>query len=159
MFVKNILRQEIAWFDKVETGDLSARLISDISMIQEGLSEKNALMIQYVTTFLSGFAIAYAKGWKLALVLSSVIPPMGIASAYVSKLLAEESTEGLGAYAGAGAIAKEVLSSIRTVVAFNGQTREVQRYNKKLDEAQKIGIKKAVISGIGIGVGMNILLS
>ena len=31
-------------------------------------------------------------------------------------------------YAGAGAIAEEVLSSIRTVVAFGGEYKEVKRY-------------------------------
>ena len=42
----------------------------------------------------------------------------------VSKATAQE----LDAYAKAGAIAEEVLGSIRTVVAFGGQLRECERY-------------------------------
>jgi hypothetical protein len=34
----------------------------------------------------------------------------------------------LQAYGNAGAVAEEVLSSIRTVVAFGGQDKEVERY-------------------------------
>ena len=34
----------------------------------------------------------------------------------------------LDAYAKAGAIAEEVISSIRTVVAFEGQEKEIKRY-------------------------------
>ena len=37
------------------------------------------------------------------------------------------ATKELAAYAKAGAVAEEVLSSIRTVVAFNGQDKECIR--------------------------------
>ena len=36
------------------------------------------------------------------------------------------------AYASAGGIAEEVLSSIRTVVAFGGETKETERYEDLL---------------------------
>ena len=36
----------------------------------------------------------------------------------------------MSAYAKAGTFAEEVLSSIRTVVAFGGQNKEVERYFK-----------------------------
>ena len=36
------------------------------------------------------------------------------------------------AYGKAGAMAEEVLSSIRTVVAFGGQRKEVERFKKKV---------------------------
>ena len=36
----------------------------------------------------------------------------------------------LDAYAKAGAVAEEVISSIRTVAAFNGQEKEIKRYKK-----------------------------
>ena len=41
--------------------------------------------------------------------------------------LAKLSSEGLKEYASAGAVAEEVFSSIRTVVAFGGQQKEVER--------------------------------
>jgi hypothetical protein len=37
---------------------------SDINMIQEGISEKAGLVIQYMVTFISGFVVAYTKGKK-----------------------------------------------------------------------------------------------
>jgi len=43
-------------------------------------------------------------------------------------MLAKFSSEGLKEYASAGAIAEEVFSSIRTVVAFGGQQKEIKRY-------------------------------
>ena len=58
----------------------------------------------------------------------------------------------LDAYARAGAIAQEVLSSIRTVVAFGGQDKECLRYNANLSDARKFGVKKTTASGAGMGV-------
>lgn len=40
----------------------------------------------------------------------------------------------MAAYNNAGAVAEEVLSSIRTVVAFDGQEKEAKRYDKFVTE-------------------------
>ena len=73
----------------------------------------------------------------------------------------------LKAYGKAGAVAEEVLSSIRTVFSYNGQTREQKRFDKNLEsknifdsyryerhlgEARKSGIKKGAVSGVAIGL-------
>ena len=44
------------------------------------------------------------------------------------QLVADMSSKELAAYAKAGAIAEEVLSSVRTVVSFGGQKKECERY-------------------------------
>ena len=55
-------------------------------------------------------------------------------------------------YARAGAVAEEVLGSIRTVVAFGGEQKEYNRYKGKLTEAKKLGVKKGVITGVMNGL-------
>ena len=55
-------------------------------------------------------------------------------------------------YAGAGAVAEEVLSSIRTVLAFAGEKKEVERYNQKLKLATKFGARKGFFTGILTGL-------
>ena len=51
------------------------------------------------------------------------------------------------AYAGAGAVAEEVLSSIRTVFAFSGEEKEVERYTSKLRSATRLGLRKGFFMG------------
>nr|CAD7426613.1 unnamed protein product [Timema monikensis] len=58
----------------------------------------------------------------------------------------------LESYGEAGAVVEEVLSSIRTVVAFGGEEKEVERYTKMLGPAQVTGIKRGLFSGLGGGV-------
>ncbi|KAF3857357.1 hypothetical protein F7725_009216 [Dissostichus mawsoni] len=57
----------------------------------------------------------------------------------------------LQAYAKAGAVADEVLTSIRTVAAFGGEAKEVQRYDRNLISAQRWGIRKGLIMGFFTG--------
>ncbi|CAF1425636.1 unnamed protein product [Adineta ricciae] len=52
----------------------------------------------------------------------------------------------------ANAVAEEVFSSIRTVLYYNGQEKEQQRYEKFLDCAKTRNIQKGIINGIMVGM-------
>lgn len=58
----------------------------------------------------------------------------------------------LKAYGRAGMVAEEVLNSIRTVIAFGGVEKEVQRYKQLLIPAEKSGKLKGIYSGLGGGL-------
>jgi ATP-binding cassette subfamily B (MDR/TAP) protein 1 len=108
-------------------------------------------MIQFTSAFLSGFVIGYIKGWRLALVLTSSLPFLSGAAIFLAKILAGGTEEEQKAYAGAGDVALQVFSSIRTVIAFGGEETEVKRYSKQLNAAEIAGIKKAFMNGAGVG--------
>lgn len=52
----------------------------------------------------------------------------------------------LNAYAKAANIVEEVLSSIKTVFAFGGEKLEVERYQKQLQSAEKIVVKRGLFA-------------
>ncbi|XP_069770399.1 ATP-dependent translocase ABCB1 isoform X2 [Narcine bancroftii] len=150
-FFHAVLRQEIGWFDVSEVGEINTRLTDDISKINDGIGDKIGILIQSLTSFVAGFVVGFVKGWKLALVILAVSPVLGISAAIWSKILTSFTKREQNAYAKAGAVAEEALSSIRTVVAFGGQKKEIERYLKNLTEGQKLGIKKSISSNIAIG--------
>ncbi|ORY44695.1 multidrug resistance protein 1 variant [Rhizoclosmatium globosum] len=77
----------------------------------------------------------------------------------MGKSLAARKSGGATAYAEAGAIAQEVLSSLRTVTAFGGQKRELERYSEKLKVAEWMGIRGAVANGLAVGVAFMIIFA
>lgn len=105
-----------------------------------------------MTTFIGGVVVAFAKGWKLTLVILSVSPLLFVTSVMFAQLAEALSTNELKSYARAGAVAEEVFSSIRTVFAFNGVKKDHKRYEDKLDEAKKFGIKKSIVNGALMGM-------
>ncbi|CAI9715598.1 multidrug resistance 1-like [Octopus vulgaris] len=56
------------------------------------------------------------------------------------------------AYEEAGDMTEEVISSIKTVVAFGGEKKETLRYESLLDTARKAGVMKGVVTGAATGM-------
>ncbi|KAL8165139.1 UNVERIFIED_CONTAM: Multidrug resistance protein 1, partial [Gekko kuhli] len=150
-FFHSIMRQEIGWFDVNDVGELNTRLIDDVSKINEGIGDKISILIQGISTFLAGIIIGFIRGWKLTLVILAVSPVLGLSAAIWAKVLSSFTSKELAAYAKAGSVADEVLAAIRTVVAFGGQKKEIQRYHKNLEDAKNLGIKKAITANISMG--------
>ncbi|KAF4800616.1 Multidrug resistance protein 1 [Turdus rufiventris] len=150
-FFHAIMRQEIGWFDVNDAGELNTRLLDDVSKINEGIGDKVGLLVQSITTFVAGFVVGLTRGWKLTLVILAVSPVLGLSAALWAKVLSAFTDKEQAAYAKAGAVAEEVLGAIRTVIAFGGQEKEIKRYHKNLEDAKRIGIKKAITANISMG--------
>uniref|UniRef100_A0A672U1T8 ATP binding cassette subfamily B member 1 n=1 Tax=Strigops habroptila TaxID=2489341 RepID=A0A672U1T8_STRHB len=150
-FFHAIMRQEIGWFDVNDVGELNTRLLDDVSKISDGIGDKIGMLVQALTTFVTGFIVGLIRGWKLTLVILSVSPVLGLSAAVWAKVLSAFTDKEQAAYAKAGAVAEEVLSAIRTVIAFGGQEKEIKRYHKNLEDAKQIGIKKAITANISMG--------
>ncbi|XP_076438744.1 ATP-dependent translocase ABCB1-like [Babylonia areolata] len=151
LFLYNVLRQDIGWFDTHESGELNTRLADDILKIHDGIGDKVATLIQHSCCAIAGILIGFYYGWKLTLVILAVSPLLVVSAALFGKLAASMTTKEMAAYAKAGAVAEEVFSSIRTVVAFGGQEKEAQRYKNNLGEAKAFGIRKGFTAGLSVG--------
>lgn len=140
-YLKAILRQNVAFFDKLGAGEITTRITADTNLIQDGISEKVALTLSGVATFLTAFVIGFIKYWKLTLILSttvfSIVTVMGLGSSFIIKY----NKKSLSAYGLGGTVAEEVISSIRNAVAFGTQEKLARQYDKHLIEAEKWGLR------------------
>ncbi|XP_033100770.1 ATP-dependent translocase ABCB1-like isoform X2 [Anneissia japonica] len=149
---RSVLRKDLSWYDTHKSGELNTRLTEDIENIRNGIGDKLAVVIQWTTTFFGGLGLGFAKSWKLTLVIMAVAPLIAISAALASKAVQKLTSLELNAYAKAGAIAEEVLSSMRTVAAFGGEDKEVHRYTSNLDDARKLGIKRNTVQAASLGI-------
>uniref|UniRef100_A0A8C4US32 ATP-binding cassette sub-family B member 5 n=1 Tax=Falco tinnunculus TaxID=100819 RepID=A0A8C4US32_FALTI len=147
-----VLHQEMAWFDTIQIGTLNTRLTDDINTIHEGIGDKICIFVQFFATFLAGIIIGFVHGWKLTLVILSVSPLLAASAAVWSTLLASLTAKELTAYAKAGAVAEEILTAIRTVMAFNGQEKALAKYDANLEMARSVGVKKSITTNTSLGV-------
>ncbi|NWS93849.1 ABCBB protein, partial [Mionectes macconnelli] len=150
-YFRKIMQMDIGWFDCTSVGELNTRISDDVNKINEAIADQVAIFIQRITTFVCGFLLGFVSGWKLTLVIIAVSPLLGIGAAVYGLAVAKLTGRELKAYAKAGAVADEVLSSIRTVAAFGGEKKEVERYDKNLVFAQHWGIRKGIIMGLFTG--------
>ncbi|OCT61132.1 bile salt export pump [Xenopus laevis] len=151
LYFRKVMRMEIGWFDCTSVGELNTRMSDDINKINDAIADQVGIFIQRFTTFLSGFLLGFVNGWKLTLIIIAVSPLIGVGAALMALAVAKLTGRELLAYAKAGAVADEVLSGIRTVAAFGGETKEVDRYDRNLVYAQRWGIRKGIIMGFFTG--------
>ncbi|KAG0202785.1 Multidrug resistance protein 1 [Mortierella sp. GBA30] len=157
-YLHAILRQDITWHDTGKKHEsLNSRLSADTQLIFDGLADKVGLCLASAATFVAGFVIAFTHGWRMSLVLLTSVPLMAVTGALMSKYATQSSTDGQDSYAKAGGLAEQAIGSIRTVVAFDGQKRELRKFSEVLDIAYKSGVKKAFATGIGMGSFMLIM--
>ncbi|CAH9079456.1 unnamed protein product [Cuscuta europaea] len=135
LYLQTILRQDIAFFD---TQTASGEIVGNF--------------IQFISTFIGGFTIAYIKGWLLALILSSCIPILVIVGGLTASLMSKMSSRGQVAYAHAGNLAVQTIKGIRTVASFTGEKCATDKYDDKLQIAYKSTVQQGVASGLGLGV-------
>ncbi|KAA8515001.1 hypothetical protein F0562_018212 [Nyssa sinensis] len=160
LYLKTILRQDIAFFDtETTTGEVIGRMSGDTILIQDAMGEKVGKFIQLVSTFFGGFIIAFTKGWLLSLVLLSCVPALVISGGALAKVMAKMSSRGQIAYAEAGNVVEQSVGAIRTVASFTGEKLAIKRYNNKLENAYASTAQQGLASGIGLGMVMLIVLS
>ncbi|XP_074076332.1 bile salt export pump-like [Macrotis lagotis] len=150
-YFRKIMRMEIGWFDCNSVGELNTRISDDINKINDAIADQVAVFIQRMTTCVCGFLLGFYQGWKLTLVMLSVSPLLGVGATVIGLSVAKLTGRELKAYAKAGSVADEILSSIRTVAAFGGEKKAVERYEKNLVFAQRWGIRKGIIMGLFTG--------
>ncbi|KAF0026456.1 hypothetical protein F2P81_021193 [Scophthalmus maximus] len=146
-YFRKVMRMEIGWFDCNSVGELNTRISDDINKINNAIAEQVSIFIQRISTFVFGLFVGFIGGWKLTLVVIAVTPLIGLAAGLMIMALSMLTGQELKAYAKAGAVADEVLSSIRTVAAFGGEEKEAERYDRNLVEAQNLGMRKGTITG------------
>ncbi|KAF8560723.1 hypothetical protein P879_05234 [Paragonimus westermani] len=152
LYFKAIARQDIPWHDDHAAGSMISKLSDNIYNIEQGIGPKFAECIQQLSGFVSGIIIAYIINWRLALVATAVLPLVVAGFSSFGILGKHFFGKELAAYSKASAIAGEVISSIRTVVAFGGERKELRRYTEELTTAESVGIKKSIAFGGVVGL-------
>ncbi|XP_037828263.1 ATP-dependent translocase ABCB1 [Lucilia sericata] len=151
-FFRSILHQDMAWYDFNQSGEVASRMNEDLSKMEDGLAEKVVMFVHYMVAFAGSIILAFYKGWQLALVCLCSLPvtfiAMGLVAVATSKLAKQE----LNVYATAGNIAEEALSGIRTVKAFEGESKEGTAYKSQIVAARNLNIKRNMFSGMGFGL-------
>ncbi|PKA59129.1 ABC transporter B family member 9 [Apostasia shenzhenica] len=160
LYLKTILSQDIAFFDKeANTGEVIGRMSGDTILIQDAMGEKVGKFIQLVSTFCGGFIIAFVRGWLLTLILMSSLPFIVMAGAAMSLTISRLSARGQSAYTEAGNVVDQTVGSIRTIVSFSGEKQAVKKYNEFIKNAFNSVVRQGTAAGVGIGIVLLIVFS
>ncbi|KAG6302518.1 hypothetical protein E4U09_002785 [Claviceps aff. purpurea] len=148
VYLKAALSQEIAYFDLGAGGSIATQATTNGRLILGGISEKLGLTAQGLSAFITAFIVAFATNWKLTLITLCIAPVTIGVMAVTAVMEAGHTTRILDIYAQANSFAEGVLSSARTVHAFEMRSRLVNKFDAYLAEAHRVGDKISPLYGI-----------
>lgn len=150
-YLKNLLRQEPSFFDKLPAGEVASRLSGDISTVRSGTSEKVGICLSSLSFFITAYIVAFIKNAELAGMLVSLVPAYFLMS-FIGSHYIEKYTGLMSDYAASAAsIASEALNNIVVVHAFGANKRLEAKFSEALKNSETEGLKKATAVGIQSG--------
>ncbi|KAH7848867.1 hypothetical protein Vadar_009448 [Vaccinium darrowii] len=151
-YLQSVLKKDITFFDtEARDKNIIYHISSDAILVQDAIGGKIGHGLRYLSHFFVGFGIGFASVWQLTLVTLAVVPLIAVAGGTYTFVMSSLSEKGEAAYAQAGKVAEEVISQVRTVYSFVGESRSIEAYSKSLQNALKLGKKSGFAKGIGVG--------
>jgi ATP-binding cassette subfamily B protein len=147
---ETLLRQDVHFFDRRETGEITTRLWADVPVLQFVLGEELADALRFSVFAVTGTALLFYTSVPLTLLTLLAVPPIVIATSLLGRRVRTLSTDLQRAHADAGAAAAEVIGGIRTVRAFSREQAEADRYERQTARALEFARRK-IVSASALG--------
>ncbi|KAF2262556.1 ABC transporter-like protein [Lojkania enalia] len=145
--------------EEVHESKAATDLSTNISVIEEALSEKLGTVMQAISTVVSSLVIAFIKSWRLTLVLSGAILFLIFKDLGTSALDTKLERQLQAIDSQASALAQECFTGIRTINACCAEDKVVDRYTKILDHSKMKGLQKSRVPAIQYSVTVFVMLA
>lgn len=138
------------FFNQHTVGELTSRLSSDITQIQETLRTTVAEFFRQLVMVVGGIAYLTFVSWKLALIMFATVPVITIVAVFFGRFIKRLSKEAQDITAESNAIAEESLMGIGNIKAFTNEGFLIGRFKKSIEEIRRLNIKSGVWRGVFI---------
>ena len=121
----------VPWFDipRNNAGTLTARLSTDCQLVSTVTTTTVSILIQNLSTLISGIIIAFANEWRTSLVALGLLPLMIISGAIQMAFNTGFSDKTDAAYKDSSNLIMESMINIRTVSSFGYEGIIAKRYD------------------------------
>ena len=141
----SIIRQEIGFFDIRRTGELTNRLASDTTVLQNTVTVNVSMLLRFVIMGIGAIGFLFYTSWTLALITLGIVPIVAISAGIMGKRMRKLSKAFQDALAESTVVAEETISGVRTVRSFAREETEITRYRKAVDASFQVAKRRATI--------------
>lgn len=142
-----LLTMPMSFFTEKRVGELSNRISSDLSQIQDAISFTLAEFLRGVFTLIIGLFFIFWISAKLALVMLAVVPLLAIVAVVFGKRIRKMARKTQDQLADSGTIVQETFHGISIVKAFTNEFYEINRYVKSIKAVVVTAITNARYRG------------
>jgi ABC-type multidrug transport system fused ATPase/permease subunit len=142
-----LLSMPMSFFSEKRVGELSNRISSDLSQIQDAISFTLAEFLRGIFTLIIGLIFIFLISAKLALVMLAVVPIIAILAVVFGKRIRKMARKAQDQLAESGTIVQETFHGITVVKAFTTEFYEIGRYVKSVFAVVDTAISNARYRG------------
>jgi ATP-binding cassette subfamily B (MDR/TAP) protein 1 len=158
-YLRALFAQSIHVLDSMPAGASASTITTTANILQNGISEKFGVLIEFLSTAIAGIVIAFVYSWSLALVTFSVILFILLTLGILLPLIVAGVNKTTKAESKASAIASEALGSIRMIAACGAESRTHARYLYWSEQARKLGQKTSPLIALQFGLVVSAIRS
>ncbi|MFI5220829.1 MAG: ABC transporter ATP-binding protein [Bacteroidia bacterium] len=147
-----LLSMPMSYFTEKRVGELSNRISSDLSQIQDAISLTLAEFLRGIFTLIIGLGFIFWISAKLALVMLAVVPFIAILAVVLGFRIRKMARTAQDQLADSGTIVQETFQGISIVKAFTSEFSEINRYSKSVLAVVKTAIANARYRGAFISL-------
>ncbi|WP_047861741.1 ABC transporter ATP-binding protein [Archangium gephyra] len=144
----SLMSQEVGFFDERKTGELTNRLASDTTVLQNAVSVNISMGLRNAAQAVGGIALLLYTSPVLTGLMLLIVPAVAIGAVTYGRRVRGLSKQTQDALAAANEVAEESLSGIRTVRSFAAERHEVERYRSATERAYDVARRRVSQSSI-----------
>lgn len=151
----NLHAMPLRFFGNTRIGELLSRLGSDVTTIQNAVTDTLLSLLSNTIMLIGGVVIIFVMAWRLTLVILAVVPVAVVGMILLGRLVRRLSKQVQDALADSSAIAEEALSGVRIVKSFAREPYEVGRYGETVERLFRIAVKRVRLNAtLGPMIGL-----
>ncbi len=148
MLYAHLQSMPLRFFASTRTGELLSRLGSDVSTIQNAVTDTLLSLLSNALMLIGGVIIIFVMAWRLTLVMLAVVPLAVIGMIVLGRWVRRYSRQVQDALAEVSATAEEALAGVRIVKSFAREPYETRRYGDGVERLFNIAIKRVRLGAI-----------
>lgn len=147
-----VIKQEQGWFDQRPTGELINRLSADTQIVGRALSQNVSDGLRSFIMVCAGTGMMFYMSPRLALVGLAIVPPVAGMAVVYGRFVRNISRKLQDSLAESTKVAEEKISNVRTVKSFAREPREIESYNRAIENVLTLGYREAKASALFYGM-------
>ncbi len=151
----HLIKLPMSFFSSRRVGELNSRISSDISLLQDSLTNTLADLLSQLLVITGGITLMMISSFRLTLFTLAIIPAISLMAFYSGRAIRRYSKKAQAFVAESNTIVEETLQGIQNVKAFTNEAFESRRYREKTEQVAKAGITggkyQAAVSFIVLG--------
>lgn len=143
-----LLHMPMDFFNNHKVGELTSRLSSDITLIQDTLRTTIAEFFRQIIIIVGSIVFIAMISWKLSLIMLATVPVMAVVAVIFGRFIRRLGKEAQTAAADSNGIIEESLMGITNVKTYTNEGYLLHRYKKAVNDIQKLNIKSGNWRGL-----------